>query len=845
MPGLNLSRTEAKDRAEHLYVNSYAVTLDVTKGEETFYSKSEVSFTCNKPGYATFIDAVGRSVISATLNGAAVDVSGFDGESIFITNLAADNVLVIELEAEYSKSGEGLQRSVDPADGEVYLYSQGETAHIRNMFACFDQPSLKATFTLTVTTPGHWEAVSNNPVESKAVKGELVEWKFKTTPRIPTYLDALIAGPYASVHDVYKGEKEIPLGIYCRKSMMQYLDPEDIFLITKQGFEYFEKVFGLAYPFEKYDQIAVVDFNFGAMENAGAVTFREDVLVFRSHMPDKAYLSRANTILHEMAHMWFGDMVTMFWWDDLWLNESFAEWSSYLALSESTRFKGAWTEFNSARKNWAYRQDQLSSTHPIIADMVDMEAVNANFDGITYAKGASVLHQLVAHVGRPQFIAGLQKYFAKHAWGNTTLNDLLVELESVSGRKLDTWVNTWLQTAGVNTLRPQLEIAGDTYTSVVISQEVPLVPAGSKELRPHRLAVGLYDISGDSLNLRKSVELDVVGASTTVAELAGEKVADLLLINDRDLSYAKLRFDDRSIATLKKYLGRLNDPLARALSWAAIWDMHRDAQISSADFIEVALSGLAGENDDAIVNIVIGQLGTSVEGYASDANRNKYRELLAAGFWNLMQASAPASDLQLLYSRAFAANAHTPEQIKNVRGLLNGEVKGLKVDTDRRWDFLIALTERGAATKAELDAELASDNTTSGNLAYQSAKAATPNSEAKAYAFNTVMHQDAQTSVRTALVAGFQRPIQRHLLEPFVDLYFENLLSEWESKSYEGAAKFVIGMYPSWIISQVTLDKTNAWLNGVGKDAPAVLRKLVKESQDGVIRALKVQALDN
>jgi aminopeptidase N len=845
VPGLNLSRTEAKDRAEHLYVNSYAVTLDVTKGEETFYSKSEVSFTCNKPGYATFIDAVGRSVISATLNGAAVDVSGFDGESIFLTNLAADNVLVIELEAEYSKSGEGLQRSVDPADGEVYLYSQGETAHIRNMFACFDQPSLKATFTLTVTTPGHWAAVSNNPVESKVVKGELVEWKFKTTPRIPTYLDALIAGPYASVHDVYKGEKEIPLGIYCRKSMMQYLDPEDIFLITKQGFEYFEKVFGLAYPFEKYDQIAVVDFNFGAMENAGAITFREEVLVFRSHMPDKAYLSRANTILHEMAHMWFGDMVTMFWWDDLWLNESFAEWASYLALSESTRFNGAWTEFNSARKNWAYRQDQLSSTHPIIADMVDMEAVNANFDGITYSKGASVLHQLVAHVGRPQFIAGLQKYFAKHAWGNTTLNDLLVELESASGRKLDSWVNTWLQTAGVNTLRPQLEIAGDTYTSVVISQEVPLVPAGSKELRPHRLAVGLYDISGDSLNRRKSVELDVVGASTVVSELAGEKVADLLLINDRDLSYAKLRFDDRSIATLKKYLGRLNDPLARALCWASIWDMHRDAQISSADFIEVALSGLAGESDDAIVNIVIGQLGTSVEGYASDANRNKYREQLAAGFWNLMQASAPASDLQLLYSRAFAANAHTPEQIKNVRALLNSEVKGLKVDTDRRWDFLIALTERGAATQAELDAELASDNTTSGNLAYQSAKAATPNAEAKAYAFNTVLNQDAQTSVRSALVAGFQRPIQRHLLTPFVDIYFDNLLKEWESKSYEGAAKFVIGMYPSWIITQETLDKTNAWLNGVGKDAPAVLRKLVKESQDGIIRALKVAALDN
>ncbi len=845
MPGLNLSRTEAKDRADHLYVNSYAVTLDVTKGEETFYSKSEISFTCNKPGYSTFIDAVGRSVISATLNGAAVDVSSFDGESIFLKDLAADNVLVIEIEAEYSKSGEGLQRSVDPADGEVYLYSQGETAHIRNMFACFDQPSVKATFSLTVTTPAHWQAVSNNPVEIKTTKGEFVEWKFTTTPRISTYLDALIAGPYSSVHDVYKGQKEIPMGIYCRKSMMQYLDPEDIFLITKQGFEYFEKVFGLAYPFEKYDQIAVVDFNFGAMENAGAVTFREDVLVFRSHMPEKSYLSRANTILHEMAHMWFGDMVTMFWWDDLWLNESFAEWSSYLALSEATRFNGAWTEFNSARKNWAYRQDQLSSTHPIIADMVDMEAVNANFDGITYAKGASVLHQLVAHVGRPQFIEGLQKYFAKHAWGNTTLNDLLMELESASGRKLDAWVNTWLQTAGVNTLRPQLDIEGDSYKSVVISQEAPLVPQGSKELRPHRLAVGLYDISADSLNLRKSVELDVVGANTEVSELAGEKVADLLLINDRDLSYAKLRFDDRSIATLKKYLGRLNDPLARALCWASIWDMHRDAQISSADFIEIALSGLAGETDDAIVNIVIGQLGTSVEGYASEANRNKYREQLADGFWKLLQSSAPASDLQLLFSRAFAANAHTQDQIAKVRGILNGEISGLIVDVDRRWDFLIALTERGATTKAELDAEFANDKTTTGNLFYETAKAAMPNAEAKAYAFNTVLHQDAQTSVRSALVAGFQRPIQRDLLAPFVDLYFSNLLSEWESKSYEGAAKFVTGMYPSWIITQSTVDKTSAWLTGEGKDAPAVLRKLVRESQDGIIRALKVAKLDN
>jgi aminopeptidase N len=447
-------------------------------------------------------------------------------------------------------------------------------------------------------------------------------------------------------------------------------------------------------------------------------------------------------------------------------------------------------------------------------------------------------------VGRPQFIAGLQKYFAKHAWGNTTLDDLLVELEAASGRKLDAWVNTWLQTAGVNTLRPVLAIDGDTYKSITISQEAPIVPAGSTELRPHRLAVGLYDISGDSLKLRKSVELDVAGAATVVADLAGQKVADLLLINDRDLSYAKLRFDDRSIATLKTHLGKIDDALVRALCWAAIWDMHRDAEISSADFIEIALNGLAGETDDAIVNIVLSQLTTSVEAYTTDAHRVSTREKLADGLWALTNSCTPASDLQLLISRAFAINAQTEAQTANVRALLNGSAPGLKVDTDLRWYFLIALTERGATTKAEIDAELAKDNTTSGNLAFETCLAAMPTSDAKAYAFNKGLDAEAATSVRTALVAGFQRPIQRKLLEPFVGLYFDNLISVWESRSYEPAAKFVTGFYPSWVVQQSTVDTTNAWLNGAGKDSPAVLRKLVKESQDGLIRALKVQVLD-
>jgi aminopeptidase N len=346
------------------------------------------------------------------------------------------------------------------------------------------------------------------------------------------------------------------------------------------------------------------------------------------------------------------------------------------------------------------------------------------------------------------------------------------------------------------------------------------------------------------LQLRKSVELDVAGAATVVADLAGEKVADLLLINDRDLSYAKLRFDDRSIATLKTHLGKFDDALARALCWASIWDMHRDAEISTSDFLEIALNGLAGETDDAIVNIVLMQLNTSVEAYAKDSNRAAYREKLANGLWALTQSSAPGSDLQLLISRAFAINAHTPEQTAKIRELLNGGAPGLKVDTDLRWYFLIALTERGATTRGELDAELAKDNTTSGNIAFETCLAAMPNNEAKAYAFNKVLNEDIVTSMRSALIAGFQRPIQRELLEPFVNLYFDNLISAWESKSYEGAAKYVSGFYPTWIVKQSTVDATNTWLNGAGKDSPAVLRKLVKESQDGLIRALKVQALD-
>ena len=845
MPGLNSTRAEAAARAAHLAVASYELTLDLTTGDETFISETIIKFTCNKPGYDTFLDAVGKNVISATLNGQNVDTSNYDGESIFVKNLAADNELIIKMNGLYSKTGEGLQRSVDPVDNEVYLYSQGETAFIRKMYPCFDQPDLKATFTLTAIAPDHWSVISNNPVKEKVeLADKKAKWSFTTSPRISTYITALIAGPYYSVTDQYVGKKTVPLGIYCRKSLAEHLDPEDIFLITKQGFAYFEKVFGLEYPFEKYDQIAVVDFNWGAMENAGAVTFLERLLVFRSKVTERMYNARANTILHEMAHMWFGNMVTMKWWDDLWLNESFAEWSSYLAMVEGTRFKNSWTGFNQERKNWAYRQDQLTTTHPIVTDMVDIDTVAGNFDGISYAKGASVLQQLVAHVGRDNFIAGLQKYFTKHAFKNTTLEDLLSELTITSGRDLKPWVSTWLQTAGVNTLRPVLEIENDQYKSVAVIQEVPTMPVGSSELRPHRMAVGLYDLVGNNIALRKSVELDVAGNKTEVSELAGEKVADLLLINDRDLSYAKVRFDDRSIATLKAHLGKIDDSLTRALCWSAAWDMLRDAEINATDFIDIALAGLAGEDDIATVTIIANQLVTAVEFYSFPSKRDSARLKVGNAFEVMLANAKAGSDHQLQFARNFTSFASSAEHNDLIKELLDGKLAGLKVDADLRWTFVIALAERGLMDKEALAAELSKDNTLTGQLSHATALAAMPTPEAKAETWNSITTEEITTSLREAKLAGFMRALHRPLLAAYVDPYFELLLETWGKKSYEVASKFVTGMYPAYITNQVTLDKTINWLENTGKDGQAGLRRLVSEGRDSLERALKVQAKD-
>ena len=844
MPGTNIKQAEAIERSALVKVKSYRIDLDLTTGAENFRVITTISFAGLKPGASTYIDCVGSKVISASLNGVDFDPN-FDGETIYIPEIAAENVLVIEHDGVYSNTGEGLHRFVDPVDNEVYLYTQFETGDARRMYACFDQPDQKATFTISTITPKHWEVISNYGIEStKGLDGDRKFIQFAQSQVISTYVTAIVAGPYTSVHDEYKGEKTIPLGIYARKSFFQYVDAENIFEVTKQGFAYFEKTFGLAYPFGKYDQIAVAEYNWGAMENVGCVTFHEDVLIFRSKVTERNYVSRATTIHHEMAHMWFGDLVTMKWWDDLWLNESFAEWASYQSVSESTKYKQAWTEFNSLRKNWAYRVDQLTTTHPIATEMVDLDAVRTNFDGISYAKGASVLQQLVAHVGRDNFIKGLRLYFAKHAFGNTTLKDLIDQLEAASGRDLTPWVSTWLRTAGVNTLRPVIEVSGDTYASISIQQEVPTMPVGSTELRSHRLHVGLFDIVGDKLTRRTSVELDVEGALTEVKALASAKVADLVLINDKDQTYAKLRFDDRSIATMKSHLGSLDDSLARGLIWASLWDSCRDGELSATDYVTIALNALKSESDISIVSATLMQIDTAIWAYANPTKRDALRAHVGQSVEALLDASAAGSDHQMAFARAFANFAFTPAHYDRIKAILDGSINGLVIDAEIRWYIFICGVKRGLFGPADIQAESKKDETAHGKQYTARANASMPSKDAKLKAFNSITTDNLSNTIHSYTCLGFNENIHHDVLADFVDPYFDSMLKVWETKGYEIAETTATLLFPTWVITPETLAKTEHWLNVTGKDAAHSLRRAITEGRDAMARALKARSAD-
>ncbi|WP_347354816.1 aminopeptidase N [Intrasporangium sp.] len=850
MPGTNLTRDEAARRAELLRVESYDVRLDLTTGPETFRTTATVTFECTQPGADTFVDFIGESVQHVTLNGEPLDPAQvFRDSRVAVSGLQAANVLTVEATGRYTNTGEGLHRFVDPVDGEVYLYSQFEVPDSRRMYPVFEQPDLKASFRFTVTAPAHWKVVSNSPTPQPTPAGvaghlERATWAFEPTPRISSYITALIAGPYDEVRDeVTTRAGVIPLGVFCRRSLRQYLDADNIFATTKAGFAFFEEEFDQPYPFAKYDQVFTPEYNMGAMENAGAVTFTE-VYVFRSKVSESKVERRALTILHELAHMWFGNLVTMKWWDDLWLNESFAEWASTTCQAEATEWVDAWTTFGTAEKSWAYTQDQLSSTHPIAADMRHLEDVEVNFDGITYAKGASVLKQLVAYVGREAFVTALRAYFCTHAWGNTTLADLLGELERASGRDLAAWAGLWLETAGVNTLRPELELADDgTYRSFAVRQTAP---DEHPTLRPHRLGIGLYTVVDGRLRRDAYHEADIDGELTPVGELVGVVQPDLLLLNDNDLAYAKIRLDERSLATALSLPRGFGESLPRSLVLGAAWDMTRDAEIPARDFVRLVLAALPGERDSTLLRVLLGQLQTSVTLYVAPERRAEMQALLATALRELAERAEPGSDAQFQLVEGWADYTVDRRDADRFQALLAGteQLPGLEVDTELRWTLVQALAALGVADEQRIDTELRRDPTATGEERAAQARAARPTAAAKADAWaRAVERNDLPNQMVESIAAGFRRVTDPSLLAPYVTRYHDMLVGAWESRSVAMGERVVGGFYPFRLADESLRQASDAWLDA-HPDAPAGLVRTVAENRDAIARALRAQAKD-
>ncbi|MFI0240076.1 aminopeptidase N [Streptomyces sp. NPDC016845] len=854
MPGENLSRDEARERAGLLSVDGYEVALDLRsavgeatgEGPRTFRSVTTIRFRANEPGAATFVDLIAPSVTAVSLNGEDLDPAAvFDGNRIHLESLAEENELVVDAQCAYSRTGEGMHRFVDPEDGEVYLYTQYEPADARRVFANFEQPDLKAPYRFSAQAPEGWTVWSNGT-------GELTDgvWRFAETKPVSTYITAVVAGPYHYVTDSYERTLDdgstlvVPLGAMCRKGLAPYFDADDIFLVTKQGLDFFHENFDYPYPFGKYDQAFVPEYNLGAMENPGMVTFREE-FIFRGKVTQASYERRANVILHEMAHMWFGDLVTMRWWDDLWLKESFADFMGSFSMVEATRFTNGWITFANNRKAWAYRADQLPSTHPVTADIRDLEDAKLNFDGITYAKGASVLKQLVAYVGRDAFLEGARRYFKRHAYGNTRLGDLLSVLEETSGRDMTSWAGSWLQTAGVNSLTPQAILNGEgRITELAVVQEAA---ESHPELRPHRVAVGLYRRSPDgALERYARAEVDVDGPRTVVSELAGADAPELVLVNDDDLTYCKIRFDETSLATLRERLGDITDPLARALCWSALWNLTRDALMPARDFVGLVLRFAGRESDIGVLQMLHAWARSALTHYAVPAWREEGGRLLAEGALRELRNAEPGSQHQLTWARFFTSVASSPADLQLLQGLLAGSAKidGLEIDQELRWSFLDTLATYGAADEAMLNAELTRDDTASGKRHQVRCLAARPSQAVKAQSWAQVVESDVLSNALVeAVIAGFQQPSQRELTAPYAQKYFDVIERVWEKRSIQIGMDVVRGLFPALQDTPETLERADAWL-AAHEDAAPALRRLVLEARDDLARGLRGQACD-
>jgi aminopeptidase N len=831
-----LGRDEAARRADLLDDIAYDVDLDLGDGRgDTFASTTRATFSCSEPGARTFIDCTAETVGSVTLNGRRLGADAVADHRLWLDDLAETNELVVEARFAFRHTGTGLHRFVDPADDAVYLHSQFEPFDAHTVYACFDQPDCKARLTLTVRAPSAWTVVSNEPVGSRTSDGDGIDvWRFGQTPVMSTYITALVAGP---LHAVIDDSGPVPLGLYCRASLAEYLEPDEMFEVTRAGMEFFAEVFGRPYPFTKYDQLFVPEFNWGAMENAGCVTFSERYL-FRSRVTTARRTSRASTVLHELGHMWFGDLVTMRWWGDLWLNESFATYVSYWALAERTRFSTAWVQFFNAMLSWAVSQDQLPTTHPIVADAPDTDTALNNFDGITYAKGALVLTQLVAWVGVDAFREGLQDYFARHAWGNAELGDFLAALERSSGRALEPWSRQWLQTTGVTTLTVDADVdADDRYAKVSVVQRT-----GDDQPAPRdqRIAVGLFDVDAHGAVTRRSqTRLDVTGERTVVSAVAGEPRADLLLPNDGLRSYTKVRLDPRSLATVEQHLSGIVDPLARAQCWMIAWDLLRDAELPARRYVDLVARHAAAEAEPEILRMLVGRAQAAASRYGAPALRDRTTTQLATAARAAFVDVAPGSDDQLVWARCRMA-VDDPQWTLDL--LDDRRVpEGLAVDHDLRWTALTELARRGVAGEDRIAAEVDRDPTDEGQRRATTARAAQPDPDAKEHAWRLARDPHQPLAMRRAACAGFHQYDQVALLRPYVERYVDELPELWEQLVRQESLDLTEGLFPMAVVEPATVSAAE---RALAQPIPEAGTRLVVEQLDELRRTLRTREAD-
>ncbi len=832
-----LTQVEAEARAPRVTEVAYDLRLDLTRGASTYRGEVTATFRCTGSD-PLFLDFTGHRIETLEVNGIEVVTPDWSGVRLTLDGalLAPATTVRVVYENEYDHTGDGLHQFLDPEDGEEYLYTNFEPYSAHKLFPCFDQPDIKATYHLTVTAPAEWELVANSKVEARSEPAEgRATTTFERTQRFSTYLFALVAGPFVAFRDSHEG---VDLGFFARKSLAPHVDEAELFEVTKQGLTFYAGFFDYPYPFGKYDQIFVPEFNAGAMENVGAVTFSES-MVYRDTPTDTQRQGRAEVILHEMAHMWFGDLVTMRWWNDLWLNESFATYMAYLALDESTRFRTSWQAFNSGMKNWAYRQDQLITTHPIAGQVADTDATFLNFDGITYGKGASVIKQLVAAMGMEGFRAGMRGYFAKHAFGNTTLSQWLDALGEGVGRDLHGWAQLWLETPSLNTIAAAVEADGDRVSALTLTQTaLDAYPT----LRPHVMDIALVRDEGGAITI-SDLPARIDGATADVEAARGLPLPDLVFPNHHDHDFAKIALDTRSLEFVRTNLDRIDDPLLRQLIWQALWNMVRDQQLKSTDYLDLAGPKVATEQDHELIETILATMSAAISRYTPEDQKAGAAHRFFALALDALRAATDA-DMQIIWARTLIGIAITPEDIRTTGELADGAivVPGLTIDQDMRWSIAqryVAYGLEGAQQRVE--AEQARDPSDRGQRAARRCQTSKPDARTKAEAwqrFQMGITGYGSLHQTSAAIGGFHWWTQRDLLAPYVDRYFDTLVGIFEREENEYATAYFGGLWPGYLVERSILDRAQALLAGLGDTLP-VLQRSLRESIDDLERAIR------